>query len=370
MLIDNGVDKNDLFSYNFACPDIAHASAEKWNEANRYNDISSGQYSCIFNLCIINDLVAHIPGLILNDSENDKIYRKFGITKYYCQDWSHEYNTTINPDGEKIGHFHDPVTYIKAMCAPWPSRVFSDVEFEIKFNWSLFQCPVDVRVTDDGGGLLGEIINGEPRMYSEDVALFTLGDAKLILSLPETKVRFRISATDTGTMTCTFGAFRGSEDSLQSVRFEQIGLEPGKLMSVTVDNQNVEKTKMFLLDGKGNATAEILQDGSEWYDVSMRISTPTAATYKMAFTVSAEVNTLPAGARIEWTANNAKVQLKPSADGLTCSVNPEVKGSVTLTATAYSADGAKLAQASQAVTVRYEWWQWLIIIFLFGWLWY
>ena len=46
----------------------------------------------------------------------------------------------------------------------------------------------------------------------------------------------------------------------------------------------------------------------------------------------------------------------------------EAVGKGTTTVTAVSADGKKTASCD--VTVYYAWWQWLIRIFLAGWLWY
>ena len=65
---------------------------------------------------------------------------------------------------------------------------------------------------------------------------------------------------------------------------------------------------------------------------------------------------------VTWTSNNEKVATVDSSGNVTA------KGSGTATITAITEDGGHTASCT--VTVRIAWWQWLIKILLFGWIWY
>ncbi len=68
------------------------------------------------------------------------------------------------------------------------------------------------------------------------------------------------------------------------------------------------------------------------------------------------------GGKITWTSDNSKV-LTVNANG---SINYKGRGTTTVTAK----DAAGNVVATTNVTVKYVWWQWLIVILLFGWIWY
>ena len=78
--------------------------------------------------------------------------------------------------------------------------------------------------------------------------------------------------------------------------------------------------------------------------------------YKTSFT-------LTASEAVTWKSSNEKVLKVDPATGKLTTVK---RGTATITAT--SLDGNKTASCD--VTVKYAWWQWLIIIILFGWIWY
>ena len=71
---------------------------------------------------------------------------------------------------------------------------------------------------------------------------------------------------------------------------------------------------------------------------------------------------LTADDAVIWTSSNDDVVKVDPADG---SLYAAGRGTATVTATAE--DGRT---ASCTVTVQYVWWQWLIRILLFGWIWY
>lgn len=68
---------------------------------------------------------------------------------------------------------------------------------------------------------------------------------------------------------------------------------------------------------------------------------------------------------IRWSTSNDSVA-RISSEGNLC----EVYGAKTGTATVYMKNGLDHVVYQCEVTVQYSFWQWLIIIFLFGWAWY
>ena len=75
-----------------------------------------------------------------------------------------------------------------------------------------------------------------------------------------------------------------------------------------------------------------------------------------------ETEPLTANDAVTWkSSNDAVVKVDPENGSLYAA------GRGTATVTATTEDGRT---ASCTVTVQYTWWQWLIRIFLFGWIWY
>ncbi len=87
-----------------------------------------------------------------------------------------------------------------------------------------------------------------------------------------------------------------------------------------------------------------------------------------AFTLTAFVQPEDASEAytIAWTSSNEEVATVDE-DG---NVTTHKRGDAVITVTVTSADGETSYSASCAVKVKYNWWQWLIWIFLFGCLWY
>lgn len=88
--------------------------------------------------------------------------------------------------------------------------------------------------------------------------------------------------------------------------------------------------------------------------------TSVAMNYKASHTISITSNY--AADELTWTSSNEKVATVDENGNVYASGT----GSATITVT--SADG--LVNESCEVSVSYQWWEWIIIIVLFGWIWY
>ena len=112
-------------------------------------------------------------------------------------------------------------------------------------------------------------------------------------------------------------------------------------------------------------------DGSESPFVSrISINAPEKAYYKKPFVVSITTSQLPEGAQIKWTTNSNNAYASQGLDNKSFTLTPKDTGTFDLTVTIYSEDGEKLAEDSVNIVFTYAWWQWLIRIFLLGFIWY
>jgi len=87
-LIDEGVSKNDLYSYNFACPGVS---------IDKNPEFTANQYSSIFNINCARDIVGQAPGTALSATTSsfwgsyydDELTQrgKYGMTYFWDEDW-------------------------------------------------------------------------------------------------------------------------------------------------------------------------------------------------------------------------------------------------------------------------------------------
>ncbi len=88
--------------------------------------------------------------------------------------------------------------------------------------------------------------------------------------------------------------------------------------------------------------------------------TSISANYKQSKKIDYDSNY--SASEIKWESSNTKVATVDDNG------NVKMTGKGSATITAKSTDGAVTATCS--VNVSYAWWQWIIIIVLFGWIWY
>jgi len=93
----------------------------------------------------------------------------------------------------------------------------------------------------------------------------------------------------------------------------------------------------------------------------------TSLNYKSGTTLTTDVNYNGEGNyTVKYTSSNPNV-VSVDDNGYVYGAN---KGTATITAELQDASGNTVASDSATVSVSYTWWQWLIKIVLFGWLWY
>ncbi len=102
--------------------------------------------------------------------------------------------------------------------------------------------------------------------------------------------------------------------------------------------------------------------------VGIRKPSQTEIKYGDSIILHADVENLPEGAKIVWTADNANFTFAASADGTTCTITPSANGNTTFTATVVDKNGNEIGSDSQTMTSKAGFFQKLIAFFkkLFG----
>lgn len=90
-------------------------------------------------------------------------------------------------------------------------------------------------------------------------------------------------------------------------------------------------------------------DKSEIVDFSIKTPSITTINYGDEIILHVDVQSLPAGASIKWTASNENFDYNVSADGITCKIAPVSSGDTTFTATVYDANGKVISSDEQTM---------------------
>lgn len=131
-----------------------------------------------------------------------------------------------------------------------------------------------------------------------------------------------------------------------------------KTQNVTSSDYSVDISSCFLTVGNDNIDLTSKAKVTTGYiDFS---ETSITANYKQ--TKKINFDSSYSAKQIKWESSNTKVATVDDNG------NVKMTGKGTATITAKSTDGKASAQCK--VTVKYAWWQWIIIIVLFGWIWY
>ena len=263
-LSDAKVPKENVFDYNFACPDVNRGWPWDWGGDDKHANI--------FNIGHCADPVTLIPGIV-GDSllHGERLgmavgigWGKYGRSFWYTKDWEEipMYST----------EYHDQSRYVRDMSELWPLDYYKSwvevkakaVENGVKDFWSgvlsIFSCPVDVVAKDENGNVLASVINNEIS-YSEtnngSVLVITYGESKWFFARSDVKVHYEITGTDTGSMEYECYAIDRLNDKEEEILVcSNITLEEGKEF-VT------DKSRLYVVDENDNKISEVQGDGAE-----------------------------------------------------------------------------------------------------------
>ena len=354
LLEQNGVAKENVYDYNFACPDVAVDYHFNWN--------NMGNHSNMFNINNVSDMVPYIPAIIgnhllatgaLNTATH---WGKYGISKWFSLNWNDAGCTNIMSFiSNATGNGGIPCKYVNDV---WKTKIIEDylnphdpriyltfcryelglndmLDREIAVNISgtkllenelksilakitmagqeitletivlLIRCPVDFEIKDSNGNLIAKCIDNKPTYYDVEnnyVLIFVDGDRKAVLIANPADVTVEITATDTGTMEFEadhlYNFFNQQDDNAKSV--ENISLTDGKRFKFTVnDLTNLDNNELYV-NNKGVNEFIVEDDGTETRVIStskakLNVPLNTEVKYAATVTVKARATGVPDG---------------------------------------------------------------------------
>lgn len=273
-LIDSGVSLNNVYDYNFACPDTGRDFAINWN--------SNGKYDSLYNINNVRDIVGVIPGYLFSMSMhiNDYLFErglvfwgKYGHTYFFSENWGTVRETMIGGFEQ-----HEATLYLDYMSKKKSTDSFKSWEQAraalaanaVKGkNGKIFGvfCPVDIEIIDKDGVKIAEVVNGQTQYYTEsfgDVVIITAGDQSLVYINGKNDYFVKFTGNDTGEMTyCVSDAVLGSKYG-KEIKYTNVSLSQGKTMvSMLNDGEQSNKVTLVLFDGELNPVKQIDCNGTE-----------------------------------------------------------------------------------------------------------
>ncbi len=257
-LQEEGVSAENIYNYNFACPDVACKS-------------SFPEYNNIFNLCNREDPVPFVPGTPASAfTSPGTSWGKYGQTYWFTKDEE----GTINPFKDHsidlyLEHFDK-----RQNPDEWGATYWDRVDDALldTHGWlTKVLCPVDVVITDVEGNNVASVINGEINYYDSifgNVIILTDGDKKVIYTHGDRNFNVHLIGTDTGEMTYSVEKFNFvTGETFESKTFENIQLKNGKEMYSPVGSAAAtEEIELFVVqqdNGVEINTHKIASDGTE-----------------------------------------------------------------------------------------------------------
>lgn len=295
-LFDAKVPTQNVYGYNFACPDVAAGLPTGWNWLGEHNNI--------FNIGNAPDPVSVVPGVFGSaflSAIPGTTWGKFGQSRWFSKNWNNLSETTLDMSFSA----HDQKAYLDYLSKEpafntfktWAERKASILASQAQTLGKLFTacCPVDIIITDDNGKQIASVIGGEENYYDSafgEVVIFRDGDKKAIFVQGSQPLNVRFTATDSGTMDYTVQTINiNSSDILSQKTFTNVSLEQGKQMlsmadveAVTGVGVDVSKVPLYVLDSTGNPEKNVLPDGK---GTEVPIDTPLECEHSYTANVTA-----------------------------------------------------------------------------------
>lgn len=297
-LMDKGVSGDDVFGYNFACPDVAKEPLSQFNP--------DGKYDNIFNICMAGDPVSVVPGMlgdglaqinVNNLRKAGHVWSKYGRSGWFCRDW----NTVFSDNGTGFSFgkhaSENYVDFMQRRCSfnesksrlAYEAGMVTDLltpeipiyknrvglakasyEYDDKIKQQFldhppmihasFHCPVDVEITDSEGNVLASV-EGDAVTYHDNtdiqVTVWKDGDEKYFTVIGREDVHFNLKGTDTGEMTAVISVQPANMMQSASVAYyENVPLTAGKQMSLDIRHDTQEYTEDIVVYDEDGAQAD------------------------------------------------------------------------------------------------------------------
>ena len=212
-LIDSGVNKSDLYSYNFACPGTA---------IDKESEFTSSKYISIFNLNCARDLVGQAPGEKLTllsipflgtmSSKDPAQWGKYGQTYFWDADWDSSKYASVT----ELGTYHpcdtNYIPYFSQQNELSEFKTFYDMKNIQDSNWYKprtvtlvkqinifppFDSKVGATISDATGNIVATLKNGILEIVSgmEDKMIGNIGDDGVIQIAVDSSEEYQVSVT-------------------------------------------------------------------------------------------------------------------------------------------------------------------------------
>ena len=212
-LIDSGVSKSDLYSYNFACPGTA---------IDKESEFTSSKYISIFNLNCARDLVGQAPGEKLTllsipflgtmGSKDPAQWGKYGQTYFWDADWDSSKSASVT----ELGTYHpcdkNYIPYFSQQNELSEFKTFYDMKNIQDSNWYKprtvtlvkqinifppFESKVGATISDATGNIVATLKNGMLEIVSgmEDKIIGNIGDDGVIQIAVDSSEEYQVSVT-------------------------------------------------------------------------------------------------------------------------------------------------------------------------------
>ena len=282
--------KSKTFVYTFACPNIT-MSEDRYNYANIANFV---------NTC---DPVPKLPQpttLFALPSEwygaNTGCNFKFGTYFPFTSDKDARSNygrafqniTGVSP-GALDNLFvsctadyplgvrdHAPAAYMAYLLSNDDYQVLQDGTVKVLS----VHCPVDIRIYDGSGHLLGTVTDNVPDedLFANGVLVQVNGDEKEVCVVSGADLRLELVGTDAGEMEYTIREIdTGTGSVLNEKTFTHVALTDGKTMTSAVAEDIAVPDTQLLVRTEGEVTAAVAADGSETEVVLLSFDTDLGA---------------------------------------------------------------------------------------------
>ncbi len=191
------------------------------------------------------------------------------------------------------------------------------------------------------------------------------------ITKPSTTVHTHRTTTNIINATCTVDGSKKTVcvDCGQVISTEIIKATGHKWSEWTlIENASIDKNGR--MERKCSVCGAKEEKTIEFVAVKFSILTPSITTIKYGDSIILHADTeLPAGAKVEWKANNTNFSYKVSEDGMTCIITPVTSGNTTFTAYVIDENGNELSEPdTQNMTSKAGFFQKIIAFFkkLFG----
>ncbi|MBQ4604819.1 MAG: hypothetical protein IJB16_09470, partial [Clostridia bacterium] len=143
-----------------------------------------------------------------------------------------------------------------------------------------------------------------------------------------------------------------------------VNTETGKVEKMNASVETINGKKYLVFETTHFSYYAVVEEGL--VKVEIRKPSITTINYGDSIILHADTSNLPAGYTVKWTADNGNFSY--TANGATCTINPEKSGDTTFTATVYDANGNEVSSDTQKMTSKAGFFQKIIAFFkgLFG----